>query len=113
MKKQFTAFDLNEELKESCILLGATKAVTTHFKQGFPLLPEPFWETIVIMPETAHINLCKVIFNLIEEYIDAFESAGFSCADPVLEYSYGVPRIIYAIFPGKKSFTEEKLKSLL
>jgi hypothetical protein len=108
-----TAFELNEELKDGCILLGATKAVTTHFKEGFPLLPEPFWETIVVLPKQTHLNLCKVIFSLVEEYMCAFEEYGFNCADPVFEYSYGEPRIIYAIFPGKHSFTKKKLKSLL
>lgn len=108
-----TAFELNEELKESCMLLGATKAVTTHFKDGFPLLPESFWETIIVMPKEMHINLCRYIFDLVEDYLAAFEQSGFNCADPVFEYSYGEPRIIYAIFPGKLSFTKKKLKSLL
>lgn len=108
-----TAFELNEELKENCMLLGATKAVTTHFKEGFPLLPEPFWETIVTIPETAHINYSKVIFSLISKFMITFEEYGFNCAEPVFEYSYGAPRIIYAIFPGKKSFTKEKLKKQL
>lgn len=105
-----TGFELNEELKENCILLGATKAVTTLFKEGTPLLPEPFWETIITIPKTAHINYSKVIFNLVCNFMDTFEVYGFMCADPVFEYSYGEPRIIYAIFPGKKSFTKEKLK---
>lgn len=104
-----TAFELNEDLKERCILLGALKAVTTHFKKGIPLLPEPFWETIIIIPKTLTKTNIKVIYSLIEEFMYEFESYGFECADPVVEFCYGEPRIIYAIFPEDKSFTEEKL----
>ena len=104
-----TAFELNEDLKECCILLGASKAVTTRFKTGVVLIPEEFWETIVIIPKDKNITHIKAIFGLIQSYLDTFEEYGYSAADPVLEYSYGEPRVIYAIFPGKLSFTQ-KLK---
>jgi len=104
-----TAFELNEDLKERCILLGATKAVTTHFKNGFPLLPEPFWETVIVLPYNMHKKYLRVVFSLVKEYMEEFEEYGYNCADPVLEFSYGEPRIVYAIFPGQKSFTK-KLK---
>ena len=106
-----TGFEMNEELKEGCILLGATKAVTTHFKKGTPLLPEPFWETIIILHEQMHKNHIKVIYRLVEEYMNAFEEYGIKCADPVFEYSYFEPRIVYALFPGDINFTK-KLKRL-
>jgi hypothetical protein len=102
-----TGFDMNEDLKERCILLGATKAVTTHFKEGFPLLPEPFWETIVILHSKMHKNHIKIIYKLIDEFMNKFEDLGFNCADPVLEFSFEVPRIVYAIFPGNTSFTKK------
>jgi hypothetical protein len=105
-----TGFELNEDLKDRCMLLGATKAVTTHFKEGFPLLPEPFWETIVVLHDKMHKNHIKVIFSLIKEYMKEFEEYGFNCADPVFEFSYGEPRIVYAIFPGYYSFTKKLIK---
>jgi hypothetical protein len=107
-----TAFELNEELKERCILLGAKKTITTHFKEGVPLLPEPFWETIVIIPLSLHKNYIKVIYSLINEYMQIFEKNNFFCAKPVLEFSYGEPRIIYAIFPEKLSFTKKLIKDV-
>ena len=103
-KKNVTAFEFNEDLKENCILLGATKATTTRFKEGVPIIPEEFWETIIVIPKTAHINLLKVIFGLVQSYVAAFEVNNLDCSRPVLEYAYGEPRIIYAVFPGKKSF---------
>jgi hypothetical protein len=41
---------------------------------------------------------------MVQVYLNVFECCGYNCATPVLEYSHGEPRIIYAIFPGKKSF---------
>jgi hypothetical protein len=41
--------------------------------------------------------------------MEEFEEYGFNCADPVLEFSFGEPRIVYDIFPGNVSFTK-KLK---
>jgi len=107
-----TAFELNEELKDRCILLNATKAITTYFKKGFPLLPEPFWETIIIFPINTQKNLIRVVFSLIKEYMKCFEENEYNCADPVLEFSFGAPRIVYAIFPGDLSFTEKELNIL-
>ena len=104
-----TAFDFNEDLKERCMLLGATKAITTWFKNGVPLIPDEFWETIIVLPTGTHKNLLKVVFSLVKEYMQEFEDNGFECADPVLEFSYLQPRIVYAIFPEKNSFTEKEL----
>lgn len=98
-----TAFELNETLKESCINLGAYKAVTTRFEKGIGVIPEEFWETIVIISKEKNDEV-QGIYNMIEVYMNVFEYCGYNCAVPVLEYSFGEPRIIYAIFPGKKSF---------
>lgn len=104
-----TAFEFNEDLKERCMLLGATKAVTTWFKAGVPLIPDEFWETIVVLPASTHKNIIKIVFSLVKEYMKEFEDNGFECADPVLEFSFAQPRIVYAIFPEKNSFTEKEL----
>jgi hypothetical protein len=104
-----TAFELNDDLKERCMLLGASKAVTIWFKDGVPLIPDEFWETIIVLPTGIHKNLLKIIFHLVKEFMVEFESNGFECADPVLEFSYAQPRIVYAIFPEKNSFTEKEL----
>jgi hypothetical protein len=104
-----TAFDLNEDLKERCMLLGATKAITTWFKNGVPLIPDEFYETIIVLPTGMHKNLVKVVFSLVKEYMVEFEDNGFECADPVLEFSYLQPRIVYAIFPEKNTFTKKEL----
>jgi len=113
MSKMFTAFELNEELKEGCVLLGATKAVTQHFKVGVPLIPDEFWETTIFIPKDSKKQLCKVLYNVVCKYLELFEEGGFYCAEPLLEYSFGAPRIIYAIFPDGESFTEKKLNCII
>jgi hypothetical protein len=98
-----TAFELNEILKESCINFGANKAVTTRFEKGVGIIPEEFWETIIIIPKEKKDEV-QNIYSMVEVYMNVFKYCGFDCAVPVLEYSLGEPRVIYAIFPGKKSF---------
>jgi hypothetical protein len=105
-----TAFELNEDLKERCILLGATSAVTKHFKNGVPIIPDEFWETVIRMPQKTHKNYLRVVGSLIEEYLQMFEKNKYECADIELAYQDKCPYLIYAVFPGKKSFTETQLK---
>ena len=106
-----TAFELNEEIKEGCVLLGAKKAVTTFFKNGTPLLPEPFWETTIYLSKNSSKQLCYVLFNVVIKFLDLLDRNDFYCAEPILEYAHGEPRIVYAIFPDKESFTEKKLNN--
>jgi hypothetical protein len=105
-----TAFELNEDLKERCILLGATSAITVRFKDGVPIVPDEFWETVIRMPETTHNKYIQVVASLIEEYLVMFEKNKYECADIEFAYQGKCPYLIYAVFPGKKSFTKAQLK---
>jgi hypothetical protein len=101
-----TAFELNEELKERCVKLGASKAVTTFYKKGVPIIPETFYETIIDIPSSLSNNEITKIVQLVLGYKFIFDEE-YEFTDPLLEGNKGDFRIAYAIFLNDKPFNSE------
>ena len=64
-----TAFEFNEELKERCILLGASSCYTRYIDS-----PEykkvPFWYNVIELPLHMHKNYMMVVCGLVDNYLE-------------------------------------------
>ena len=105
-----TGFEFNEDLKESCLLLGADKAVTFYFKDGVTIMPDPFYETYIIFPKEFNPENVATIIKNIRLYLEQFDKNKFECTDVVMECKKGIMKLIYTIFDVKKKFTTKQLK---
>lgn len=105
-----TAFEFNEDLKDSCLLLGAETAVTAFFKRGVPIMPDPFYETHIVFPKEFNPDSVGSVVESIQEFLDQFEQNKFECSDIVMECKKGIVRLIYTIFSTQKKFTTKQLK---
>jgi hypothetical protein len=96
-----TFFELNEELKEKLVTdCGAILAKTTFFKDGVLLLPEPFYETIIIWNEETESYIIEKAAALIGSYQQEINKNS-EMTDILLEYSFGRPSLLWSIFPEK------------
>jgi hypothetical protein len=108
-----TAFEYNEDLKECCILFGASHAVTIFFKNGVPIMPEPFYETVIFIPSDIKRTTIAVIIKTIKFYLEKLERNKMFCADIIVDFKRKSPTIItYTVFVKEKQFTKNKLKYL-
>jgi hypothetical protein len=96
-----TFFELNEELKEKLVLNYEAKvARTTFFKDGVLLLPEPFYETMILWDEGVDVNVIKEAMFLIDEYKGKVNENS-EMTDIIFEFSLGRPSILWSTFPDK------------
>jgi hypothetical protein len=94
-------FELNEELKEKLVLdHGATFAKTEFFKSGVLLLPEPFYETIVIWENGLSLEVAKNVLNLVNYYREEINEE-HEMTEILFETNKGKPSILWSIFPEK------------
>lgn len=94
-------FELNEELKDKLVLdYGAFLAKTTLFKDGVLLLPEPFYETIVIWNKGTEAYLIEKAAALIGYYKHEINENA-EMTDILFEYTLGRPSMLWSIFPEK------------
>jgi hypothetical protein len=108
-----TAFEYNEDLKECCVLLGATHAITIFFKNGVPIIPETFYETVIVLPVTANKTTITVVIKTIKSYLQKLEENNIFCTDIVVDFKRKSPTIItYTIFIKEKQFIKKRLKYL-
>jgi hypothetical protein len=105
-----TGFEFNEDLKDSCLLLGAETAITAYFKKGVTIIPEPFYETHIIFPKEFKPEDLSLAIGSIRLYLEQFELNKIECADIVMESKKGIIRLIYTIFCTKRKFTTKQLK---
>jgi hypothetical protein len=105
-----TGFEFNEDLKDCCLLLGAEAAITKFFKDGVPIMPDPFYETHIVFPKAFKAEEVAVAVKSIKIYLSQFERNRFECTDIVMEGKKGVIRLIYTIFSTEKKFTTKQLK---
>jgi hypothetical protein len=94
-----SGFDLNEKLKENlCLEFGAFEAISELFNDGVPLIPEMFLETIVKWDKDVDPKTIKKAFNFILIIKKSLIEHVADMSDPVLEFSFGHPQIIWSIF---------------
>ena len=105
-----TGFEFNEDLKDCCLLLGAETAVTAFFKNGVPIMPDPFYETHIVFPKEFKPEDIALTVKSIRMYLNQLSENGIECTDIVLESKKGVIRLIYSIFCKEKKFTTKQLK---
>jgi hypothetical protein len=96
-----TFFELNEELKEKLVSdYGAFFARTTFFKEGVLLLPEPFYETIVVWHKETEPYLLEKAAALIGYYKQEIDENA-EMTSILFEYNLGNPSLLWSIFPEK------------
>lgn len=105
-----TAFEFNEDLKDSCLLLGAEAAITKFFKEGVTIMPDPFYETHIIFPKAFKAEDVALAVKSIRMYLDQLDQNNFECTDIVMECKKGIIRLIYTIFTTEKKFITKQLK---
>ncbi len=106
-----TAFEYNEDLKDCCVLLGATHAITIFFKNGVPIMPEPFYETVIVIPPYINKTTITVIIKFIKNCLEKLMRNKLFCTDIVIDYKKKHPTILtYTIFTKEKQFIKNKLK---
>ena len=105
-----TAFEFNEDLKDSCLLLGAKAAITKFFKDGVTIMPDPFYETHIIFPKHFKTEDVALAIKSVRMYLDQLDLNKFECTDIVMECKKGIIRLIYTIFTTEKKFTTKRLK---
>jgi len=95
-------FDYNESLKEELVLnFRAVYAKTTFFKNGVLLLPEPFYETIVVWDKTIDGYTLEKAASVVNKYrYDINEKSEMT--DILFEYNLGRPSFLWSIFPDKE-----------
>jgi hypothetical protein len=97
-----TAFELNEKLKEECILLGATKCITIFRKKGVYTLEDPFYENIIYIPPKTETAFS--VYKSIIDYRDVFEYNDIQFTTPVLDGDNSGIVVVYGIFTDEKNF---------
>ena len=105
-----TGFELNEDLKDCCLLLGAETAVTLFFKNGVLIMPDPFYETYIIFPKEFKPEHVSQIVKSVREHLEKLAQNKFECTDIVMECKKGMIRLVYSIFCTEKKFTTKQLK---
>ena len=105
-----TGFELNEDLKYCCLLLGAETAITKFFKKGVLIMPDPFYETHIVFPKEFKTEQISLAIKKLRMYLDQFSENKFECTDIVMESKKGIIRLIYTIFTTEKKFTTKQLK---
>lgn len=95
-------FELNEELKEKLVLdYKAFYAKTTFFKKGVLLLPEPFYETVVLWNKDVDTYIIEKAASLIGYYKQEIDENA-EMTSILFEYSLGRPSLLWSIFPEKE-----------
>lgn len=94
-------FELNEELKEKLVLeYGAFFAKTTLFKDGVLLLPETFYETIVIWNKETEPYVIEKAAASVGYYKNEINKNA-EMTDLLFEHTLGRPSLLWSIFPEK------------
>ena len=108
LNRNVTGFELNERLKERCVEMGADIALTQFFKDGVPIMPEPFYETSIEFPTETTTNVIAAAYQMILGYKYVFDQQYFF-TDPLLEQNNEKKkmRIVYAIFIEDTPFNAE------
>jgi hypothetical protein len=101
-----TAFKLNEDLKERCILLGASECYTQYIEDP-KYQNSPFWYNVIKMGPQMHKNYVMVICNLIDSYLEEFDFLGFSDSSTDVMIKQDCRFVIYCLYSDKENFCKE------
>lgn len=104
-----TGFDVNEDLKERCILLGATKCYTEFRPKGDLVFKQPCWFNRITLPFQLHKNLTTVLCALVDDYMEELESLGFGDIITEVQATFSEKYILYWILCNKEEFLEKNL----
>ena len=89
-------FDINEKLKEELVLNHqAFLAKTIFLSAGNPLLPEPFYETVVLWQKNTDIEILQKAYKLIVKHQKKLDE---QMTSPIFEYSLERPSMVWATF---------------
>lgn len=105
-----TGFEFNEEVKEKCLKEDGIFAVTLYFKNGVPIIPEPFYETTILLNKKSSSKAISEAIMYVQEYLQFLKYHKFSCTDVLLEFKKEYPQIVYTIYPEGKDFQSKELK---
>ena len=98
-----TAFDFNEELKERCILLGATSCYTKYVDNP-DYKDSPFWFNVIQLPLHMHKNYVMVICGLVDSYLEEMAFWGIEKQDNDVSMNEKGRFICYRFYYDKKTF---------
>lgn len=104
-----TGFDINEDLKDRCILLGATSCYTEFRPQGDLIYKQPCWFNKITLSSNLHKNLITVLCALVDDYLEELESLGFEDIVTEVQATVFERYIYYWIFCDRKDFLEKDL----
>lgn len=89
-------FDINEKLKEELVLNHyAFFAKTIFLSAGNALLPEPFYETVVLWHANTSMEILQEAYKLIVKHQKKLDE---QMTDPIFEYSLERPSMAWATF---------------
>lgn len=104
-----TGFDVNEDLKERCVLLGATKSYTEFRPTGDLVFKQPCWFNCITLSSHLHKNLITVLCALVDDYMEELESLGFEDIITEVQATFSERYILYWILCSKEEFLEKNL----
>jgi len=104
-----TGFSINEELKDQCILLGASSCYTEFRSSGDLVCKYPCWYNKIILPFHLHKNTILILCSLVDDYLEELKFLGFE--DILTEvFSSGKEKYIYYwIICEKNKFLEKDI----
>lgn len=102
---QVSAFDLNEELKERCILLGASRCFTQYVEDP-QYKNAPFWFNAVELPNHMHKNYVMVVCGLIDNYLEEIGFLGIEDQGTDVSVRPEGRYVVYCFFTDKQKFYE-------
>ena len=102
-----TIFEENEKLKEYMVMsLSAWEAKSIFFKDGVPIIPEPFLETIVRWDKDTDETLIANGVKMALDFKDRMDKRCF-VTDVQYEVEYGHPQILWGIFKDNENIFEQ------
>jgi hypothetical protein len=104
-----TAFDINEDIKEKCILLGALSCYTEFRTSCNPNHEESHWYNKITLPLNLNKNHLTLICEMIEDYLEKMEYLGVENILTDVNINFSERHIRYWVFCSRKEFIEKEL----
>jgi hypothetical protein len=99
----FSAFDLNEELKERCILLGV-KECYTRYVDDPKYQDSPFWFNVIKMPPTMNKKYVMAVCAIIDNYLEEFDFLGVGDQSNEVMLLENNRYVVYCFYCDKEKF---------
>jgi hypothetical protein len=100
-------FQLNEKLKERCILLGASECYTQfidipEYQKDWPY--SPFWYNAIKLGPQMHKNYVMHVCDLIDRYLEKFDFCGVTDITTDVMIKEGCRFVVYCFYCSKEDF---------